>query len=220
MDKTATPQLRKDAALNRERLLAAAAELFASQGLNVTLNDIAHHAGVGVGTAYRRFPNKEAVIDALFEQRMSDVAAVAEQSLAEPDAWVGLTMFLEQALHMRHGDRGLNEIMNNPVLGDERVSEVRDRIAPIITKLVAKARDQGVVRPDLDQSDLIFIQLGLSAIIEKTGSIAPGLYRRYLTMFLDGIRTDRQGFTPLPAAPLNAAKAHEAMTTERRSATR
>ena len=67
MPTTAQPTLRKDAALNRERLLAAASELFAERGLNVTLNDIAHHAGVGVGTAYRRFANKEEVIDALFE---------------------------------------------------------------------------------------------------------------------------------------------------------
>ena len=82
--------LRKDAALNRERLLAAAGELFAQRGLNVTLNDIAHHAGVGVGTAYRRFANKEEVIDALFEQRLQEVAALANEALAEPDAWEAL----------------------------------------------------------------------------------------------------------------------------------
>src|SRR3954447_8430265 len=90
--------LRKDAAINRERLLTAASELFAEHGLNVTLNDIAHHAGVGVGTAYRRFANKEAVIDALFEQRLEEVAKVAEAALADPDAWNGLVAFLERAL--------------------------------------------------------------------------------------------------------------------------
>ncbi|MDQ1672553.1 MAG: hypothetical protein QOC98_1115, partial [Frankiaceae bacterium] len=74
--------LRRDAARNRERLLTAASELFAERGLNVTLNDIAHRAGVGVGTAYRRFANKEEVIDALFEQRLQDVIAVAHEALA------------------------------------------------------------------------------------------------------------------------------------------
>ena len=69
--------LRKDAAENRERLLAAASELFAERGLDVTLNDIAHRAGVGVGTAYRRFTNKEEVIDALFEQRLQQVEEAA-----------------------------------------------------------------------------------------------------------------------------------------------
>ena len=209
--------LRKDAAENRDRLLAAASELFAEHGLNVTLNDIAHHAGVGVGTAYRRFANKEEVIDALFEQQMTAVADVAQEALDDPDAWNGLLTFLERALHMRHGDRGLNEIMNNPVLGDVRVSEVRDRIAPIITKLVAKAKKQGVVRPDLDQTDLIFMQLALSAIMEKTRTISPDLYRRYLVMMLDGIRTDRASFTHLPVPPLTANETHDAMTQGRRS---
>src|SRR5919199_6062316 len=91
-------ELRKDAARNRQRLLDAASELFAARGLDVTLNDIAHHAGVGVGTAYRRFANKEEVIDALFEQRLNEVATRAEAALTDPDAWHGLTSFLEQSL--------------------------------------------------------------------------------------------------------------------------
>src|SRR3954454_13168984 len=103
MPETTTRALRRDAALNRERLLAAARELFAEQGLNVTLNDIAHHAGVGVGTAYRRFANKEAVIDALFEEELQKVAGVANEALTDPDAWSGLVTFLERSLHMQFG---------------------------------------------------------------------------------------------------------------------
>jgi AcrR family transcriptional regulator len=210
--------LRRDAAANRERLLAAAGELFAQRGLDVTLNDIARHAGVGVGTAYRRFANKAELIDALFEQRVEQVADVARQALGESDAWNGVVIFLERALHLRHGDRGLNEIMNNRLLGDVRVSEARDRIAPIITELVDKAKAQGVVRKDLDQTDLIFIQVALSAIIDSARDLAPELYRRYLTIFLDGIRTDRATLTPLPAAALTADETHRAMTRIRREA--
>ena len=211
-------KLRKDAAVNRERLLSAASELFAEHGLNVTLNDIAHHAGVGVGTAYRRFANKEEVIDALFEQRLQEVAGVAQAALSNPDAWDGLVDFIARAMHMQFGDRGLNEIMNNRLLGDVRVAEARDRVAPIITALVEKAKQQGVVRPDLDQSDLIFMQLALSAIIETTRDVAPDLYRRYLTLFLDGLRTDRDTFTPFPVPPLNPDDTHRAMTRERGTA--
>src|SRR4051794_26930527 len=58
--------LRRDAERNRQRILEAARELFAERGLGVTLNDVAHHAGVGVGTVYRRFPDKELLIDTLF----------------------------------------------------------------------------------------------------------------------------------------------------------
>ena len=73
--------LRKDAERNRQRILTAAGELFAERGLGVTLDDIAHHAGVGVGTVYRRFPNKEVLIDALFEQRIEAIATIAAEAL-------------------------------------------------------------------------------------------------------------------------------------------
>lgn len=217
MTKPVDRSLRRDAAVNRERLLTAAAELFAERGLSVTLNDIAHHAGVGVGTAYRRFANKEQVIDALLEQRMQEVADVAQEALADPDAWNGLLTFLDRALHLRYGDRGLNEIMNNPLLGEARVGEVRDRIAPIITQLVEKAKKQGVVRPDFDQTDLIFMQLALSAVNDMTRDISPDLYRRYLTFFLDGIRVRADPVTPLPVGPLSAHQTHQAMTRNRRT---
>jgi AcrR family transcriptional regulator len=208
--------LRKDAAENRDRLLAAASELFALHGLDVTLNDIAHHAGVGVGTAYRRFANKEEVIDALFEQRLQEVADVAQDALDNPDAWLGLIDFISRAMQMQFGDRGLNEIMNNRSLGDTRVAEVRDRIAPIITALVDKAKQQGAVRPDFDQSDIIFIQVALSAIMDRTRVVSPDLYRRYLAMFLDGVSTERDSFSALPVEPLTRNETHEAMTRPRR----
>ncbi|MCX2934712.1 hypothetical protein ORI20_31050 [Mycobacterium sp. CVI_P3] len=65
-------------------------------------------------------------------------------------------MYLGEALHLRYGDRGLNETMNNRALGDKRVAEVRDRHRAILIALVDNAKAQGVVRPDFDQSDLIF----------------------------------------------------------------
>ncbi|HST47063.1 TetR/AcrR family transcriptional regulator [Jatrophihabitans sp.] len=206
--------LRRDAERNRQLLLDAASELFAERGLGVTLNDIAHHAGVGVGTAYRRFPNKEAVIDALFEQRLQAVAAVAHEALEDPDAWRGLVTFLERTLHMQFGDRGLTEIMNNPALGRQRVSDARDRIAPLIEALVDRAKQQGTVRADLDQTDLIFLQVALSAILDSTRAIAPDLYRRYLAILLDGIRPGGAP-SPLPVRPLSAFQTHRAMTRNR-----
>jgi len=206
--------MRRDAAANRERLLASAGELFAERGLVVTLNDIAHHAGVGVGTAYRRFANKDEVIDALFEQRLQDVAEVARECLQDPDPWRGLVSFLERSLEMQFGDRGLTEIMNTPALGHARVSDARDRIAPLIEALVDRARGEGAVRPDLEQSDVIFLQVALAAIMDRSRDVAPELYRRYLAMFLDGIRPDGRA-TSLPAPALDARDTHRAMTSRR-----
>jgi AcrR family transcriptional regulator len=208
--------LRADAAQNRERLLTAAAELFAQRGLGVSLNDIAHHAGVGVGTAYRRFANKEEVIDALFEERLHAVEAVARQALEEPDAWAALAGYLRRTLEMQFGDQGLSQILNDPTLGDARVNDVRVRIAPLVAALVQRAKDRGVVRRDLEPTDVIFLQAGLSAILEATRDVAPNLYERYLTMFLDGIRADRGAGTPLPAEALSSELTHAAMTGRRR----
>src|SRR3954453_7637597 len=207
--------LRKDDARNRDRLLAAARELFAARGLGVSLNDIAHHAGVGGGTAYRRFANKEEVIDALFEESLQDLAAVANEALEDPDAWGGLGTFLKRSLHMQFGDRGLNQIMNDSSLGHERVADARDRIAPLMVQLVQRVKGQGAIRPDFDQTDIIFMQVGLTAVMDSSRAIEPELYRRYLTMFLDGIRTDRGVFTPLPVAALSAEQTHQAMTRKR-----
>src|ERR1043166_6338645 len=82
--------LRVDAARNRERILAAASEVFADRGLDVSLDDIARHAGVGVGTVYRRFPTKEALIEALFDSHLAQLEALAENAVSYADSWDGL----------------------------------------------------------------------------------------------------------------------------------
>src|SRR5215468_12232436 len=89
--------LRRDAERNRQLILRAASEVFTSRGLQASLDDVAQHAGVGVGTVYRRFPDKEALVEALFEERLDTMAGLAEQGLADPDPWAGLVFFLEEA---------------------------------------------------------------------------------------------------------------------------
>src|SRR5215211_3742812 len=102
--------LRADAERNRQRILEAAREVFADRGLDVTLDDIARHAGVGVGTAYRRFPNKEALVEALMVERIGELEALAQECLAQPDPWEGVAGYLERALAMQAADRGLKEV--------------------------------------------------------------------------------------------------------------
>src|SRR5229473_6040348 len=95
-DQRARP-LRRDAERNRQRILRAAGEVFTERGLQATLDDVAERAGVGVGTVYRRFPDKEALVEALFTERLDTLVHFGEQALAEPDPWAGLATFLEQA---------------------------------------------------------------------------------------------------------------------------
>ena len=196
--------LRRDAEHNRERLLAAASAVFAEKGLDATMHDIAAHAGLGVGTAYRRFANKQEIIEALFDQRLDRVGALAHEALQDPDAWRGFTMYLEHVLQLQREDRGLTDIINNPHLGDDRAGEARDRITPLLDTIVQRAKDQGTLRRDFATTDIVFIQYALGSLIDRTRQIEPALYRRYLTMLLDGIRTDRGPMTRLPVGALGA----------------
>src|ERR1044071_6962450 len=103
--------LRKDAERNRRRILEAAAEVFGERGLGATLDAVAERAGVGVGTVYRRFPDKEALVDALFEERIGEIRAIAHEAAEIPDGWDALTTFMERALEMHCHDRALKELV-------------------------------------------------------------------------------------------------------------
>src|SRR5438270_13298350 len=103
--------LRKDAERNRQRVLEAARELFAVKGLEATLNDVAHHANVGVGTVYRRFATKEELVDAIFEDAIDQVACLAETALELENSWDGLVWFVEHLCELTATDRGLREMV-------------------------------------------------------------------------------------------------------------
>lgn len=197
-----TRPLRKDAERNRLRILEAAREVFAARGLGVSLDEIAHHAGVGVGTVYRRFPDKEALIDGLFEQRIEEFAAMADAARAHEDAWAGLVFFLEQAAQLQAADQGLKEILLSSAHGQTRVASVRGRIGPIVEEVVARARAAGVLRQDVTHHDVPLINMMLSAVADASREANPELWRRYLALVLDGLRRERGAPTPLPQPPL------------------
>jgi AcrR family transcriptional regulator len=203
---TSTPAderpLRRDAARNRERILEAAGEVFATRGLEVTLDDIAHHAGVGVGTVYRRFRDKEELIDALFDERMDAVLSVAEQALAVDDPWLGLEGFFVSIFELQAADRGLRELAFAGRHGRERVARAKARLEPLIAEVVARGQASGQLRDDIRADDIPLLQKMLAETIEIAGDVSPDLWRRYLTIVLDGLRTRRDGPTPLPVPSL------------------
>ncbi len=196
------PKLRADAERNRQRLLSAAMEVFAERGIDVTLDDIARHAGVGVGTAYRRFANKDELIDALFEQRIEAMAAVAEEAAQAPTGWDGLVLFLNAAMEMQVADRGLAQVMFSVNQAQHRVAKARARIAPRVGRLVARAQEEGSVRADLDPLDIPVINLMVGIVVDLGRSSAPDLWQRILGIVLDGLRAERSAPTPLPVRSL------------------
>jgi AcrR family transcriptional regulator len=189
------PALRRDAELNRRRIIAAAHEVFRERGMAATLNDVAAHAGVGVGTVYRRFANKEELADALFEDMIDSVAALAQEAAADPDAWHGLTTSLEKVCEVQAFDRGLREVMLGTGRGPGRQALVRERVAPAVDLSLARAKEQGMLRADVAGVDFPMIQLMVAAVTDHTGQ--PDLWRRYLRLVLDGMRA-RPDLTRLP----------------------
>lgn len=191
--------LRRDAERNRQRILAAAGELFTERGLSVTLDDIARHAGVGVGTVYRRFPDKEVLIDALFDQRLESICAIAEQALAAPDPWDGLVLFFERGCELQAHDRGLKELLASSTHGGGCVVDARDRLRLHVTELFDRAKAAGVVRADADPYDAPLIHMMLGVVMDRTRDVAPDVWRRYLGLVLDGLRLGAPTALPVEA---------------------
>ena len=199
-ERAVRPRLRKDAELNRLRILAAAREVFRDRGVAATLNDVAHHAGLGVGTVYRRFSDKEELIDALFADMVNTVEAYTREALEHEDAWTGLVTALEQVCEIQALDRGLREVMLGTGRGPQRQAQMGARVAPLVNQLVDKAQQQGTLRPDLLPSDLPVVQLMVAAVTDHTGQ--PELWRRYLALLVNGMRAcPARPATVLPAPP-------------------
>jgi AcrR family transcriptional regulator len=208
---TSERPLRRDAQQNRERILAAARPLFAECGLAATLDDVARRAGLGVGTVYRRFPSRDALVEALFEERILEMVRLVDEALALEDPWEALVTCLERLIAMQASDRGLKEAVLGTGAGRERVARVREQMYPRVMELLSRAQRAGVVRGDLDPGDLPMLQLMVTMIAEVSGPERPDLWRRYLAIVLDGIRGPRVARQQLHPAAVGFDRLDEVM---------
>jgi AcrR family transcriptional regulator len=190
--------LRRDAERNRQRILVAASQVFTERGLDATLDEVARAAGVGVGTVYRRFPDKEALVAELFRDRIDALVTVAEEACRALDPWHGLVCYLEYAAGALAGDLGLRQLMMYATYNGEQVRYACERMRPVITRLVEQAQAAGDVRADFRASDVKMIAYMLGSIAEYAALVTPEVWRRYLTLLVDGLRPARDGVTPLP----------------------
>ncbi|WP_329264027.1 TetR/AcrR family transcriptional regulator [Streptomyces sp. NBC_01478] len=180
--------LRRDAVLNREKILRAAREVFGRHGLGVTLDDVARHAGVGVGTVYRRFPDKETLVRALFEQDLGMRQASAERALAHPDPWEGFVDFLTEMGADLAENRGLHEVIMLGSHSSEPMETVRGGMLPFLEALIHRAQESGDLRAEVTPSDIPVVVQMLSAASQFTQGKRPDVWRRYFEIILNGIR--------------------------------
>ena len=196
--------LRRDAERNRQRILSAAKTVFRERGFDATLDDVAHAAGLGVGTVYRRFPNKEFLIDAVFAERLEEIEERCRAALADPDPWEGLRAFFWDSIEMMATDRGVRDTLLSNAFGRVEVARAKDRLIPVVAELVQRAKDSGQLRADFSETDCPMLFKMIASVVEYSHEVAPDLWQRYLTMLLDGLRTDSGSRPELPVPPLDS----------------
>jgi AcrR family transcriptional regulator len=181
--------LRADARRNREAVIEAAKRLFAEQGLDAQIPDVAKAAKVGVGTVYRHFPAKDDLIAALAEERFRRLADRAREALAEPDAWEAFRDYIRFAGQIQADDRGLCDVMGSrpEIMNAAAFAAGLDELS---TQLVRRAQETGKLREDLEWADVPMIACGIGRIAGfEDNHPAAGRWERFLAIILDGLQT-------------------------------
>jgi AcrR family transcriptional regulator len=196
----ATTALRVDAERNRRRILVAAGEVIARYGVDATVEAIAHAAGVGMGTLYRRFPTKEALLRAvladLVERVLADLAAAA----AEPDPWTAFERSIGALGNWCAQNRGVLDTLQPDAHRWEIFLDARASLLGALDPVLARAQAAGVVRDDVAVTDLLPLTALLTKLPPPLRDAAPAQWERFLAIALDGLRPE--GARPLPLEPL------------------
>lgn len=181
-----TRRLRADAVRNRAKVLEAARAAFAEHGAQAQMEDVARRAGVGVGTVYRHFPTKQALAEALIEERFDRTIAFVRGLVDEQsDPWHAIERCFEYCATTQERDRawaGVLALMAGGAMGP-REHQLQELLA-LEDQLIARARTTGVVRKDLTAADMPALFCALASVVQAGGRN----WRRYLDLLLDGLR--------------------------------
>jgi AcrR family transcriptional regulator len=189
--------MRADAVKNRRRILEAAEEVFAAQGIAVPVDEVAEKAGVGVGTLYRHFPTKEALFEAIVQTRLEELASAAREAAdaAEPgEALFGFLQRFAETAAMKHD---LIDALASA--GIDLKSRCADSVALLeqqVGRLLQKGADSGSVRDDVTAKQVMSLIMG--ACMASGNVEIPGSREQLVTVVCDGLRA--------PASALQRAK--------------
>lgn len=183
---------RADALRNREKLLAAALTLFTERGTDVSLETVACEAGVGVGTLYRHFPTRDALVEAVYLSELDRLHEGAAELLAELPPEEALARWMDRFVEYAAAKRGMSGALQSVIAhGRNPYSQSRAKIVEALTTLLDSARAAGAVRDDVDAEDVLLAMGGIWAM-----PIEPGWEqraRRLLGLVMDGLRYRRDG---------------------------
>jgi AcrR family transcriptional regulator len=174
---------RADARANREKLVAAARALFSEKSTSAPLEEVADRAGVGIGTLYRHFPTRQALLEAVYVDEVEAMARAASD-LAELPPWEALSQWLHQYVGFAATKRALNEALMETDPHSDVLRTCRTAITVAGTALVERAQGAGVIRSDTDFMDVVRMVGGIAMVPTED----PEQKKRLLELALDGLR--------------------------------
>jgi AcrR family transcriptional regulator len=182
---TNSDSLRADSARVRARMLAAARARVDTGDLELPLNAIAKAAGVGVGTVYRHFPNRQALLESLAAQSLQSLVGVAVEAAARSDTAAGLASLLRAALRLQLTDPTLAAVLAAPEAACIETMDLSRELVTAIGRLLDRSRAEGVIRPDVTADDIRRLMCGVQLAV-RIGAASDA--DRYLQILLNGLK--------------------------------
>jgi AcrR family transcriptional regulator len=176
---------RADARRNYDKVLAAAREAFAEGGESTALEEIARRAGVGIGTLYRNFPNRQALLEALYLEEVEGICRMAEEQRESADPWEALTSWFERFIGYIATKQALAAELTNYLDRDAQLfKSSRAALWAAGEPLLTRAQEAGVVRPDAEIGDVMHMVMGIA----KVPAADPAQTAHIVRIALDGLR--------------------------------
>ena len=179
--------LRADARRNRDAILKAAKVVLAKHGTAAQMDDIARRAKVGVGTVYRHFPTKEALVRALIADRMETIVGFVKEGLQDPDPWNGLVTSFWRGAELAAKDRALGQVFSETAQNFKECASAQGELQAAAGELVRRAQAAGQMRTDASAQDIPVFMCGVTQAMHLMGD-DPARWRRHLQIVIDGLR--------------------------------
>jgi AcrR family transcriptional regulator len=181
------PHLRADAQRNLDRILEAARAVFAEDGLEASVADVAERAGVGTATIFRRFPTKDDLVAAMLEQELLALVARAEAAAAADDPAAAIAEFFTAAVGGFIDNRCFCEASGGGLFARPRMQELAGKVTAVVEQLLRRAREAGAIRRDIVPEDIAYLVNAVGHAGIRLEHTAPGAWRRYVEIVLAGL---------------------------------
>lgn len=183
---------RADALRNLAKILEAAEEVFAVEGLAVPIDEVARRAGVGIGTVYRHFPTKEALFEAIVLSRLERLVQRAEQLTMAADPGEAMFSFVSELVELAVEKKDIHdELARAGVTSEQLHAGVKERLSAQVDVLLQRAQAAGAVRQDIDLADITALVMGTCLAAGQQGHAAST--PRLVAVLCDGLRAPAEG---------------------------